>query len=396
MIVRSDPVNAFLDYGDVDVPFASEGPLKGLTFAVKDIFDVAGYPTGDGNPIRLAESSRHTETAPVVASMLSAGARFVGKTQTDELTFSMNGQNRHHPEPINVRAPGRITGGSSSGSAAAVAAGLCDFAIGSDTGGSVRAPASYCGLWGIRPTHGRVDNSRALPLASSFDTAGYFADRPDIFARVAPLFLGEDAENFALTRLVRADDAFAMLLSEREAAALASAEALVEAKLGPAARVVVAPDGLEPWYWTFRHLQAFEAWRAHGAWIEARNPTMTWGVRERFEYGRTVTDDVRERAEKIRAAEGVRIEGLIGADAVLMLPTVPAVAPRRDLSGDDLQAYRERALSILCIAGLAGLPQVQMPLAVLDGMPLGLSLIGPRGSDRALVALALGIAASAR
>ena len=130
----------------------------------------------------------------------NAGARFVGKTQTDELTFSMNGQNKHFPEPINVRAEGRITGGSSSGSAAAVAAKLCDFAIGSDTGGSVRAPASYCGLWGIRPTHGRVVARRAMPLAPSFDTAGYFADDPAIFARVAPVFLGEDEQALRLTR----------------------------------------------------------------------------------------------------------------------------------------------------------------------------------------------------
>ena len=392
MIIRSDPVNAFIDYGDVEVPSAPSGPLAGLTFAVKDIYDVAGYPTGDGNPIRQAESPIHTTTAPVVTAMLNAGARFVGKTQTDEMTFSMNGQNKHFPQPINSRAPGRITGGSSSGSAAAVAAKLCDFSIGSDTGGSVRAPASYCGLWGIRPTHGRVDNSRALPLAPSFDTAGYFADDPKIFARVAPVFLGEDRQAFKLTRVSRADDAFERLLSEREAAALKPVEAKVEAKLGPATHVTVAPDGLQPWYWTFRHLQAFEAWKAHGEWIKSRNPSMSPGTRERFEYGATVDEDARRQGEENRKAQRARVESLVGTDGVLMLPTVPAVAPRSDLSGEGLQAYRERALSILCISGLSGLPQVTMPLATLDGMPLGLSLIGPRGSDRALIDLALSVA----
>ncbi len=392
MIIRTDPVNAFLDYGDVEVASAATGPLAGLTFAVKDIFDVAGYPTGDGSPIRRAESVVHTTNAPVVKAMLDAGARFVGKTQTDEMTFSMNGQNKHFSEPINVRAEGRITGGSSSGSAAAVAAELCDFAIGSDTGGSVRAPASYCGLWGIRPTHGRVDNSRALPLAPSFDTAGYFADDPKIFARVAPVLLGEDARAFRLTRLLRADDAFAKLLSEREAAALRPVEANVEARLGAATRVAVAPEGLERWYWTFRHLQAVEAWQAHGAWIQSRDPDMTSGVRERFEFGKTVSADTRREAEENRKAQRARVEEIVGADGVLMLPTVPAIAPKRDLHGDALQSYRERALSILCIAGLSGLPQVTMPLATLNGSPLGLSLIGPRGSDRALVALALAVA----
>lgn len=392
MIIRTDRVNAFLDYGDVEVASAPAGPLAGLTFAVKDIFDVAGYPTGGGSPIMAAESPIHTRNAPIVQKMLDAGARFVGKTQTDELTFSMNGQNRHFPEPINVRAEGRITGGSSSGSVAAVAAKLCDFAIGSDTGGSVRAPASYCGLWGIRPTHGRVDNSRGMPLAPSFDTAGYFADDPKIFARIAPVFLGEDSRPFKLTRLLRADDAFANLLSEREAAALKLAEAKVEARLGPATHVTVAPNGFQPWYWTFRHVQALEAWKAHGAWIKSRNPQMTPGVRERFEYGATIDDDARKQAEENRKGARARVEEIVGSQGVLMLPTVPAVAPKRDLSGDALQAYRERALSILCISGLSGLPQVQMPLATLDGMPLGLSLIGPRGSDRALIDLALEIA----
>jgi amidase len=392
MLLKDDPVNALVDYHAVEVPFAPSGPLEGLTFAVKDIFDVAGYPTGGGSPIRQVQSPVHTENAPIVAAMLDAGARFVGKTQTDELTFSMNGQNKHFPEPINVRAEGRITGGSSSGSAAAVAAGLCDFAIGSDTGGSVRTPASYCGLWGIRPTHGRVDNSRAMPLAPSFDTVGYFADDLDLFAKVAPVFLGEDRKVFGLKRLLKAEDAFARLISEREAQALAPAEGKAIDLFGDPTHATVAPEGLEHWYLTFRDLQAVEAWGEHGAWISEHDPDMTPGVRERFEYGRTVTAEKRRKATDKRGAQRARVEEIVGDDAVLMLPSAPSIAPKRDISGDELQAFRERALSILCIAGLSGLPQVSMPLAELDGCPLGLSLIGPRGSDRALVALATRIA----
>jgi amidase len=395
VLVTNDPVNAFMPYAPIAVPAAASGPLAGLSFAVKDIYDVAGYPTGGGSPVRLAESPTHSETAPVVARMLQAGARFLGKTQTDELTFSLNGQNKHYPEPLNPRAPGRITGGSSSGSAAAVAAGLADFALGSDTGGSMRAPASYCGLWGIRPTQDRVSLARAMPLAPSFDTAGYFADDPAVFGRVAPVFLGDDAAPFALTRPLRAEDAVAALLSAREAQALAPAEAKVAALLGLAAPVIVAPEGLQDWYWTFRRLQAAEAWGVHGAWIEARNPDMTPGVRERFEFGRDVTAAQLADARAKRVRQAAHLDALLGADGVLVLPSMPGIAPSRDLAGEALQAFRERALSILCIAGLSGLPQVSMPLASLDGCPLGLSLIGPRGSDRALVALALAIAGSA-
>jgi amidase len=394
MLLEHDPVNAFVRYPEADVPASPDGPLKGLTFAVKDIYDVAGYPTGGGSPVMQAESPIHAENAPVVAAMLRAGARFVGKTQTDELTFSLNGQNKHFPEPVNPRAEGRITGGSSSGSAAAVAAGLCDFALGSDTGGSVRAPASYCGLWGIRPTHGRVSLAGAMPLAPSFDTAGYFAEDPEVFARVAPVFLGDDRQSFALKRFLRAEDAFAQLMTDAESEALTPAETKTAKVLGDPVNATVAPEGLDDWYWTFRRLQAIEAWGVHGAWIESRDPDMTPGVRERFEFGKTVSAEDRARAEANRIRQRARVESLIGGDAVLVLPTVPSIAPKRDISGDELQTFRERALSILCIAGLSGLPQVTMPLAEVDGCPLGLSLIGPRGSDRALIALAIRVAAA--
>lgn len=385
MLIKDDPVNAFVDYPPVEVPSAATGPLKGLTFAVKDIFDVAGYPTGGGNPIKRAESPEHTESAPLIARLLGAGARFVGKTQTDELTFSLAGQNKHYCAPVNVRAEGRITGGSSSGSAAAAAAGLCHFAVGSDTGGSIRAPAGLCGLFGIRPTHGRIELDRTMPLAPSFDVPGYFADDAVIFAKVAPVFLGDDRTAFAPKRLLRADDAFALMASPREQAALAPTEEGVRARLGPHQAVVVAPEGLADWFQTFRTIQSAEAWRAHGAWIEDRDPDMTPGVRERFEYGRTIRPDqlteARDRQEAIRR----RLDDMLGEDGVLMLPTMPMIAPRQDASPDDMQVFRERSLAILCIAGLSGLPQVTMPLASLDGCPLGLSLIGPRGSDRALV-----------
>ena len=341
MIIRGDAVNAFLDYGEVEVPSAAEGPLKDLTFAVKDIFDVAGYPTGGGSPLKAAESPIHKTSAPIVQKMLDAGAAFVGKTQTDELTFSMNGQNKHYDEPINVRAEGRITGGSSSGSAAAVAAELCDFAIGSDTGGSVRAPASYCGLWGIRPTHGRVDNSRGMPLAPSFDTVGYFADKAEIFGRVAPIFLGEDKRAFALTRLLRAEDAFVQLLSDREADALEEAEGNVVDRLGDPTNATVAPEGLEHWYWTFRRLQAAEAWKAHGAWIDV--------AQSRHDAGRARALRVRQDARSIGAAGGgEEPQGATRAGQG---------ASRRRCGADAADGARDRAEARSSGRGVAGLPR---------------------------------------
>ncbi|MGZ5133466.1 MAG: amidase family protein, partial [Caldimonas sp.] len=192
MFTPRHAARAFMPYPDAAVANAAAGPLAGLTFAVKDLFDVAGYPTSGGQPFVLAMSGIKTGTAPTVQRLLDAGARFAGKTVTDELAFSMNGQNAHFGSPVNGAAPERISGGSSSGSASAVSNRLCDFALGSDTGGSVRAPANHCGLVGLWPTHGRVSLKGALDLAPSFDTCGWFARDVATFARVADVLLGED------------------------------------------------------------------------------------------------------------------------------------------------------------------------------------------------------------
>ncbi len=184
MSMLRDAARAFMPYPDAPVAHATSGPLAGLAFAVKDLFDVAGYPTSGGQPFVLAMSGIKTTTAPTVQRLLDAGARFVGKTITDELAFSMNGQNAHFGSPVNGAAPDRISGGSSSGSASAVSNGLCDFALGSDTGGSVRAPANHCGLVGLRPTHGRISlDRRARPGAELRHLRLVRARRADLRAR---------------------------------------------------------------------------------------------------------------------------------------------------------------------------------------------------------------------
>ena len=390
MAITSDPFNAFLDHGDADVPRARRGPLSGLTFAVKDIFDVAGWRTGCGNPEKLDESPVHDRCAPAVQRLLDAGAEFVGKTQTDEFAFSLNGQNHHFPLPINPRATDRITGGSSSGSAAAVAGQLCDLALGSDTGGSVRAPASYCGLWGFRPTHGRIPIDGVMPLAPSFDTIGWFADDPGVFARAGAVLLGTDPASFTFRRLLRATDAFDRLPSETEMNALQRAVDQVADVLGEALDIAAAPDGLDDCYWAVRHLMAHEAWQNHGAWIDRHRGHIMPLVRDRFEFGRSVADEDLHRSRAARNRLRARMDVLLGSDGLMALPTVPSAAPEVGAGEDALQANRELAVSMLAIAGLCGLPQINMPIARVHNAPFGLSLIGPRGSDQALIAFATG------
>ena len=393
MHLPEDPAHAFLPYPAMPVAHAAGGPLAGLTFAVKDLFDVAGYPTGGGNPLLLALSGVKTTTAPTVQRLLDAGARFVGKTHTDELAFSMNGRNAHFGTPVNGGAPDRIPGGSSSGSAAAVSNRLCDFALGTDTGGSVRAPASHCGLFGIRPTHGRVSLERCLDLAPSFDTCGFFARDARTFGRVADVLLGEDASPLpARVRLLRPTDVWG-LLADDVAAALAPALARVEAAAGKAQPCAVVLDSFDAMYWSFRYLQGREAWQVDGPFIERFAPPLGPGVAERFAWSRRVTE-----AQVVGAAHfcdrfRAHLAGLTGPDGVLVMPTMPDVAPLLAADDSELEEYRNAAIRMLCISGLSGLPQVTLPLASRLGAPLGISLLGPAGSDRSLVALAERIAA---
>jgi amidase len=138
-----DPLGAFVPHGRIEIEGAAEGPLAGVRFAVKDIFDVAGVITGRGNPDWLASHAPATVNAPAVDALLAAGAKLVGKTITEELAFSVIGTNPYYGTPKNVAAPGRVPGGSSSGSAAAVGGGLVPLALGSDTGGSIRQPRPH-------------------------------------------------------------------------------------------------------------------------------------------------------------------------------------------------------------------------------------------------------------
>jgi amidase len=391
-----DPAHAFVPYPDVPVPRAATGPLCDLSFGVKDLFDVAGYPTGGGSPIVLAMSGIKARTAPTVQRLLDAGARFAGKTVTDELAFSMNGNNAHFGAPFNGTAPLRITGGSSSGSAAAVSWGLCDFALGTDTGGSVRAPANHCGLVGLRPTHGRISLEGALDLAPSLDTCGWFARDVPTFARVADVLLGPDPVALPpRVRLLRPDDLWALAVP---AAAQALQGALRQAELAleaTAQGLAVALESFDAMYWHFRHVQAREAWLTDGPLIERFAPPLGPGVAERFAWSRQVTDAQVSAGRAFRSAFRAHLAALLGSDGVLLMPTMPDIAPLRTDSDAALDDYRNRAIRMLCLAGLSGFPQLSLPLAQHQGAPLGLSLLGPAGSDRALVALAQRIAAVA-
>jgi amidase len=388
MLLSKDPSSGYMPYPAVKVTGARSGPLKGLTFAVKDLFDVVGYPTSSGNPHMLAMSGIKKKHAVVVQKLLDAGATFTGKTITDELAFSLSGKNAHFGSPLNGNAKNRITGGSSCGSAAVVSHGLCDFALGTDTGGSIRGPANHCGLYGLRVTHGRVSLKGAHDLAPSFDTCGWLARDISTYARVADVLLGKDKKPLSdKPRLLIAQDCFAMLGSE-VVKTLAPAIKRLEKLYGPATPVTVAPDGFEKLYWAFRRIQGVEAWKTDGPFISTYNPALGPGVAERFAYSKGVTKAEYEASLPIRENYTKTLSALLGHDGLLIMPTMADIAPLVTESDADLESYRNRCLNMLCLSVLSRMPQLSMPLAKRLGAPLGISIMGPAGSDRSLIKVA--------
>jgi len=386
-IVANDKLGAFCRHTHVEVRGAANGPLAGRTFAVKDIYDVAGQKTGFGSPDWLRTHDPAVRTAPAVQALLDAGANVVGKTLTDEMAWSLTGENAHYGTPVNVNAPGRIPGGSSSGSVSAVAAGVVDFAIGSDTGGSVRLPASFCGVIGLRPTHGRIPMEGVCPLAPSFDTCGWFARDAELFERVGRVLLRDEGTAPKPRRVLLAQDAFT-LAGEAVTNVLKPAIARVEALIGVPKAVTVADEPLGEWMGYFRLLQSAEAWAQHADWVTRVNPQFGPGVKERIAWASTVDPGAVAHAKARREDITRRMAALLEGDTVLVLPSAPGIAPLRNSPPQVLDDFRARALAILSIAGLARLPQVSLPLATLDGCPLGLSLIAAHGNDTLLFSLA--------
>jgi len=367
------------------------GPLAGLTFAAKDLFDVAGHVTGGGNPDWARVNPIPTRHGWAVQRLLDAGATLIGKTITDEVSLGILGENPFDGTARNPRAPGRVPGGSSSGSAVAVAAGLCDTALGTDTGGSVRVPASFCGLYGIRPTHGRIDVTGMMRQAPTSDTTGWFARDAETFARVSAVMLGEAVASGLPSRLIVATDAFAIA----DATTAAALQPLVERLgrlIGTVEQDAMAPHGLVAWANAQRTLQPSEAWETFKEWIDRVNPRMQFSVARNLAAAAAITGAERARAAALRDMARTRMKKLLPPGTILCQPTTPFPAPLCGQKLSVLDPLRERITRLCCHGGLTGVPQVVIPGSTVDGLPVGLSIIGAPGTDATLVAVARALA----
>ena len=382
---------AFVPGPRCSVAGAADGPLAGLRFAVKDLIDVAGVPTGGGNPDWPRIYPTPSKNAWVVQRLLDAGASVIGKTITDEVSLGILGENAHDGTPLNPTAPDRVPGGSSSGSASVVAAGECDFALGTDSGGSVRVPASFCGLYGIRPTHGRMDFAGITVQSPSADTCGWFARDATTFARVGEVLFGSAMPVSSPATLLVATDAFGFADEDVQLALAPMVERLATL-IGSRQDVTLAPQGLSVWQRAQRVLQSSESWKTFEPWLDTCNPRMAFSVARALIFGSMLTDAERGAASLMRIEARARLRQLVPPGSILCLPTTPFPAPLKGLPSSVLGPMRDRISCLTSHGGLTGVPQVSIPGATVNGAPVGLLIVAARDADLDLLRVAVALA----
>jgi len=386
----NDPVHALVPH-TLEEPIcgAASGPLAGLSFMVKDLFAIEGRKVSNGNPDFYEHAAPASTTAPVIARLLEAGASLTGITICDEFFYSVLGTNAHYGQPVNPRAGRYVTGGSSCGSAAAVAATMCDFALGSDTGGSIRVPASFCGLYGLRPTHGRIDATGATAMAPSFDTIGFLARDPELFRKVGHVLLQGTRVDAPIERLVLAQDIVDYSEASEDQALWQILDKLAGAIPKPL-QADIAGETIEAWRKAFATIQGFEIQSTLLPFVQSHNVELGPGIKERFEIASHITFAEAEAARKVRATVAEHLRTIVLPGTAIVLPTTPTLPPERDIpDGASFAEFRTVTLQSTCLAGLAGLPQISIPIDGTSGLPAGLSFVGWEGGDEALLDLAV-------
>jgi Asp-tRNA(Asn)/Glu-tRNA(Gln) amidotransferase A subunit family amidase len=339
---------------------------------------------GAGVPEYLREAPVETRTAPAVQALLDAGADVAGIARTDQFAYSIAGDNESYGTPPNAAVPGGLPGGSSSGPASAVALGQATIGLATDTAGSIRVPASYQGLWGLRTTHGAVPTDGLLPLAPSFDTVGWLTRDPATLERVAQVMLpagpGLPGRAGVSSTLL---DAVAPEVAAEFRAAIERLVA-VGAVERPEDVVVDDPGGT---FAAFRVVQAAEAWRVHGPWLTAHPGTVGGAVASRFRAAAAVTPDEESRARELLATRGDELRRLL-SQVTLLLPAAASTAPLTTADAAEVDRLRNATLTLTCLAGVAGGPSLSAPLGAVRGAPVGVALVSSPGTDRALLAAA--------
>ncbi|KAJ9131481.1 hypothetical protein P3X46_035137 [Hevea brasiliensis] len=406
-MARSSDYGAFMEKFVLKPSSSHELPLNGLTFAVKDIFDVNGFVTGFGNPDWARTHSAATSTSPAVLAILRGGATCIGKTVMDEMAYSLDGENKHYGTPTNPCAPDRVPGGSSSGSAVAVGAKLVDFSLGTDTGGSVRVPASYCSILGFRPSHDAVSTAGVIPMAQSFDTVGWFARDPVILNRVGRILLQlPDVDLVRPRQIFIAEDCFQLSSTPNNRVSQVLVKSVEKLFGGDVVKHLILGDYVENKVPSLSHfiskeikkqdygiaslaalssamrlLQRYEFKNNHGEWVTTVKPDLGTGISERVWGAIQTTGESIDICYSVKAEIIATLTSLLEDFGILAIPTVPGRPPKLNTDPTTLEIFRAEASSLLSIAGLSGFCQVSIPLGMYDDVPVAISLLAKHGSD---------------
>lgn len=387
--ITAEESKAFVELFDLS-PYG-EGELNNLNFAIKDSIDMKGRITGFGNPSWSRSRFPASVNALCVDQLLAHGARCFGKTLADEMTFSLDGENVHYGTPLNPAAPDRVPGGSSSGSASAVACGLVDFALGTDCGGSTRVPASNCGIFGMRPSYGAISTAGTMPLAPSFDTVGILAGTYELLEKAASVLLCLETpfEPF-VGNIYLVKEAFALSDKEVCQALEGSLEKISAAFPGKVKELSLhmlveefGPLALQIWLETFSTCQNAEIWSTYGYWVEGAQPAFGPRIQANFDYAKNIDRTKVAKAVERREWYFSLMQDFLKPNDLLCFPTTPKIAPLKGTLGNNRYQddYYSKTLSICSIAGICRLPQISIPGASIDSVPIGLSLAGAHRRD---------------
>ncbi len=388
--MNKDATDPFINKHRIDS--SSTGELSRLSFAIKDNIDIAGEMTGYGSPGWLNTHPEPVVNAICLEQLLNAGGTCQGKTKSDELAYSLIGVNDFYGTPLNPKAPDRVPGGSSSGSASAVASELVDFAIGTDTGGSIRVPAGNCGVWGYRPSHGAISVSGVLALAPSFDTVGILAQTGEILEKVMRVLLAEKShKGNASSSVCFVDDVFQMSDRQIVNAITPGLNKISDSYEVQTLKLAEISEPNVDCTWLFEQsgfLLSTEIWNTFGAWIKNEKPELSSGVDYNLQnYARSASRKEIQNSLYTKKVFQNKINNFLCDGNILCFPTTVDLAPRlKDITPEFFEGdYIPRAMGVNAISGLSCTPQITMPVAGVDGVPVGLSLIAGYGRDMALI-----------
>ena len=344
--------------------------------------EIKNFKTSCGNPEFYENCKIADDYAPFLKNILNAGAILKGITICDEFFYSLIGENAHYGTPANLVAPGCVPGGSSSGSAAALTTDLYDFSIGSDTGGSVRVPASFCGLFGIRPTHNRINTKGVYPMAPSFDTLGWFSKNIEIFQKVSPVLLSPNEKTrFPFKEFVIAED----ILELADPNIINLFDNCINNSFPEIKKIRISKHDKDKIADNFRILQGGEIMENVIPWILENKPKISPEINNRIKMAMNIKTDEINQAIKFRENLKEEIDQTLPKGLIALFPTTPFSSPKCGQSDEQLGSYRKKLMEFTSIAGMTSRPQISMPKFKDNTGPIGISLLGWQNSDEILL-----------